>query len=72
MLSSLSSLTYIEKSILPTFKLSVAVFADYDKYHRQLEDKNLRKYVPEFSPKEASEYMFEKNLEGIRRGNSEK
>ena len=52
--------------------VSVAVFADYDKNHRQLEDKNLRKYVPEFSPKEASEYMFEKNLEGIRRGNSEK
>lgn len=41
--------------------VSVAVFADYDKYHKQLEDKNLRKYVPDFNAKEASEYMFEKN-----------
>lgn len=40
--------------------VSVAVFADYEKYHKQLEDKNLRKYVPDFNAKEAGEYMFEK------------
>ena len=39
--------------------VSVAVFADYEKYHKQLTDKNLRKYVPGFNAEEASAYMLE-------------
>lgn len=38
--------------------VSVAVFADYSKYHARLEDKNMKKYVPPFNPKEAGAYMF--------------
>ena len=45
---------------------SVAVFADYEKYHKQLEDKNLRKYVPEFDMKQASAYMFGDEIEHRR------
>ena len=40
--------------------VSVAVFADYEKYHKQLCDKNLRKYVPEFDAKQAEAYIFDK------------
>ena len=43
---------------------SVAVYADYEKYHRQLEDKRLKKYVPPFDSKEAGTYMFMKIEKG--------
>jgi len=39
--------------------ISLAVFADYQKYHRQLENKNLRKYVPPFDVQEAWKYLEE-------------
>ena len=38
--------------------VSVAVFADYSKYHTRLEDKNMKKYVPPFNIKEAGAYIF--------------
>ena len=38
--------------------ISVAVFADYQKYHKRLADKNMRKYVPAFNMDEARSYMF--------------
>lgn len=44
--------------------VSVAVFADYEKYHRRLTDKNLRKTVPPFDMDEASAYIIEKAREG--------
>lgn len=43
--------------------VSVAVFADYEKYHKLLENKNTRKYVPEFNMKEAQAYIIEKEKE---------
>lgn len=38
--------------------VSVAVYADFEKYHTQLADKNLKKYVPPFDMKEAGAYIF--------------
>lgn len=37
--------------------ISVAVFADYSKYQKRLEDKNLRKTVPDFNMMEALAYL---------------
>lgn len=37
--------------------VSVAVFADYAKYRKRLEDKNMRKTVPAFNMTEALEYL---------------
>lgn len=42
--------------------VSVEVFADYEKYHKRLKDRNLRKTVPPFSMKEAREYLEEEGL----------
>lgn len=36
---------------------SVAVYADYEKYHTRLEDKNLKKYVPPFDIEEAADRL---------------
>lgn len=38
--------------------VSVAVYADYEKYHTRLTDKNSKKYVPPFNMKEAGAYIF--------------
>lgn len=38
--------------------VSVAVYADYEKYHKCLEDKLAKKYVPPFDMKEAGAYIF--------------
>ncbi len=37
--------------------VSVAVYADYEKYRKHLADKNLRKYVPQFDKEEAEKYL---------------
>ena len=37
--------------------ISLAVFADYYKYHKWLADKNLRKHVPPFDMYEARRYL---------------
>lgn len=37
--------------------INIAVFADYEKYREMLEDKNMRRYVPEFDVSEASKYL---------------
>ncbi|MCI9249900.1 MAG: hypothetical protein HFG99_12355 [Dorea sp.] len=42
--------------------VSVEVYADYEKYHKRLKDKNLRKTVPPFSMEEAREYLLENGL----------
>ncbi|MCI8783284.1 MAG: hypothetical protein HFG83_05190 [Dorea sp.] len=39
--------------------ISLAVFADYQKYHKRLKDKNLRKTVPPFDMYEARTYLEE-------------
>lgn len=39
--------------------ISLAVFADYQKYHKRLRDKNLRKTVPPFDMYEARMYLEE-------------
>ena len=46
--------------------VSVAVFADYEKYHVRLQDKNLKKYVPPFDLKEAGAYIFVDMENGVR------
>lgn len=38
--------------------VSIAVYLDYEKYHKLLEDKNLRKAVPPFNAAEAKEYLI--------------
>lgn len=38
--------------------ISAAVFADYAKYHKRLNDRNLRRTVPAFSMDEAKEYLL--------------
>lgn len=38
--------------------VSVAVYVDYEKYHKCLEDKLTKKYVPPFDMKEAGAYIF--------------
>lgn len=42
--------------------VSIEVFADYQKYHKWLKDKNLRKNIPDFTMEEAREYLVEKGL----------
>ncbi len=42
--------------------ISVAVFADYEKYRKHLADKNLRKYVPLFEMSEAERYFDGKGV----------
>ena len=37
--------------------ISIAVFADYSKYHKRLNDKNLRRTVKPFCLREALEYL---------------
>ena len=39
--------------------ISLAVYADYEKYHKRLADKNLRKTVPDFDMIEAGRYLEE-------------
>lgn len=39
--------------------ISLAVYADYEKYHKRLENKNLRKIVPPFDMYEAMVYLEE-------------
>lgn len=39
--------------------ISLAVFVDYQKYHKRLADKNLRKSVPPFDMYEARTYLEE-------------
>lgn len=38
--------------------ISVAAFIDYEKYHKRLADRNLKKTVPPFSMQEAMEYLM--------------
>ncbi|RGU94939.1 hypothetical protein DWW31_05155 [Clostridium sp. AF15-17LB] len=47
------------------------VYADYEKYHRRLADKNLRKTVEPFNMQEAKTYMEEKR-EGVQRDKIQK
>lgn len=42
--------------------VSIEVYADYEKYHKRLKDKNLRKTVPPFDMTEAREYLTEEGL----------
>lgn len=42
--------------------VSLAVYADYEKYHKRLANKNLRKIVPPFDMDEAMKYL--KEVEG--------
>ena len=39
--------------------ISLAVYADYEKYHKRLENRNLRKTVPPFDMYEARMYLEE-------------
>ena len=39
--------------------ISLAVYVDYEKYHKRLADKNLRKTVPDFNMAEARRYLEE-------------
>lgn len=43
--------------------VSVAVYADYEKYHKLLDNKNTRKYVPDFNMQEAQRYIIEREKE---------
>ena len=42
--------------------VSVAVYADYEKYRKMLLDKNLRKHVPIFNMDDAERYMDKKGV----------
>lgn len=42
--------------------ISIAVYADYEKYRKHLADKNLRKYVPLFEMSEAERYLDKKGV----------
>lgn len=42
--------------------ISIAVFADYEKYRKHLADKNLSKYVPLFEMSEAERYLDKKGV----------
>lgn len=42
--------------------VSIEVYADYEKYHKRLKDRNLRKTVPPFDMAEAREYLMEEGL----------
>ena len=46
--------------------VSVAVYADYEKYHTSLENKKLKKYVPAFDMKEAGAYIFVDLNKGVQ------
>lgn len=43
-------------------QISIEVYADYEKYHKRLKDKNLRKTVPPFCMADAREYLLENGL----------
>lgn len=45
--------------------VSVAVYADYEKYRKHLADKNLRKYIPPFDKEAAEQYICK--IQKIRR-----
>lgn len=47
--------------------ISVAVYADFEKYRKRLGDKNLRKAVPDFNMEEALKYIDEKEVRGCQR-----
>lgn len=47
---------YNEYAILDGL-ISVAVFADYEKYRNHLSNRNLRKYVPPFDKEAAEQYI---------------
>lgn len=42
--------------------ISLAVYVDYEKYHKRLADKNLRKSVPAFNMAEARKYLAERGV----------
>ncbi len=42
--------------------ISIAVYADYEKYRKHLADKNLRKNVPLFEMSEAERYLDRKGV----------
>lgn len=42
--------------------ISIAVYADYEKYRKHLADKNLRKHVPLFEMSEAERYLDKKGV----------
>lgn len=42
--------------------ISLAVYVDYEKYHKRLADKNLRKSVPAFNMAEARKYLTERGV----------
>ena len=42
--------------------VSIAVYADYEKYKRMLADKNLRKHVPIFDINDAERYLDERGV----------
>lgn len=44
--------------------ISIAVFADYSKYHKRLNDKNLRKTVKPFDLREALTYLEAEGSDG--------
>jgi len=54
--------------------VSLAVYLDYEKYHKYLTDKNLRKSVPAFDMTEAKSYLGELNMgtETAKKQNLEK
>lgn len=43
--------------------ISIAVYADYEKYKKMLADKNLRKHVPLFDMSDAEQYL---DKEGVK------
>lgn len=45
--------------------ISIAVYADYEKYRKHLADKNLRKYVPIFDMSEAERYLDKRGVKWI-------
>ena len=48
--------------------ISVAVYADYEKYRKHLANKNLRKYVPEFDKGAAEKYLIKLRAPRRREG----
>lgn len=42
--------------------ISIAVFADYEKYRKHLADKNLRKYIPPFEISEVERYLDKRGV----------
>ncbi|MCI6395909.1 MAG: hypothetical protein MR851_06650 [[Clostridium] scindens] len=46
--------------------VSLEVYADYEKYHKRLGDKNLRKTVPAFDLQEAGAYLKKEDISQCR------